>query len=1186
MDTSPSNHTLTSGQLWPCQNGWSVAPPQTGSPPKPACPPLPNLQYLTLGSTTAQGPGGNNLQRPILESQDQDCGGTFPLLSSQSQGSLSIHPPTDPHCKHRPSHTPSLQPHHNNILQSLPLEVPCSNLATHHPPPTTLALPNRGPPSSSGPKSLRGPPPLRVASSHGTTNARQSYQADGEDPSHPPDMGHSPTQGSWSTRPIQRCPPPPVWSQSPSSPVQPGWSPSSPVQPAWSPSSPVQPAWSPSSPVQPAWSPSCPVQPGWSPSSPVQPAWSPSSPVQPAWSPSSPVQPAWSPSCPVQPGWSPSSSVQPAWSPSCPVQPGWSPSSPVQQQPLLASPQQPYTGAGYTADTASHPCREQSLQEASTHLPCLSPGETGATSSPSSESRYGLQPQLLPSAVKVMEDDRAEWEGRVFVSELGSSLPPLATTECITEDRGNARPGYMRATSYCVPCEGPMALLSHLPLGALVTPLALPGPQERPLPVSSEGECVRGCGACGAYMCPAVTWQDCGQRFYCPFCGKLNEVSWQHYQPTRGTEGVRMDRETRPELSLGSYEVVRNQQEQPAVLLLAVDVSPPALRGGHLDLVCRELQALLSSLNKEEGAVQSGVRVGLMTYDSRIHLYDLSPALSRPHMLVVTETEDFQLPVREGLLVPLRDCVDSIDSVLQLIPQFSAECNDSSGAPMELPVKAGLAILQALGSVGKLLVFHSAPLMEGAHTQTSGFFSSNKSKSLFQPLDSDVSLAKKCVNQGCGLHLFAFCQQDVGGAWPGHVPYLTGGALRSYDNLLGELERERFGRDLRMSVETETGYRAQIKIFVSKDMRVSGCYGSFVPGPSPSNVTLASLDWRTTLAIELSHSRALEEKRGVVIQVVLSYTSERGERRTRVHTLTLRCSRHLLDTFRHCQAQTLLTFYCKKMYCSALERPLQDLREELQTEVTEALACYRKHCSSTSVSPGQLVLPQHLRVLPVYINSLRKSEVLLPAQRCSVHTRLALRSQLVAMDTASTARHFYPLLLPLTGCDDMAGDASGPSLGPALRCSGASLEPGGLYLASSPLSLLIWVGHTVPSHTLELLFNTRCLASLPSGETKLPVLDNPLSISVRSLLQTLGSQGPTALKVSSPEGESQAWEGPSGLSGNRTLLLSLLAVSIYVSLSLSLSVCLSHSRSVSLSFSLSLCLSISLCLYLVDMTAK
>lgn len=47
-------------------------------------------------------------------------------------------------------------------------------------------------------------------------------------------------------------------------------------------------------------------------------------------------------------------------------------------------------------------------------------------------------------------------------------------------------------------------------------------------------------------------------------------------------------------------------------------------------------------------------------------------------------------------------------------------------------------------------------------------------------------------------------------------------------------------------------------------------------------------------------------------QVVLSYSLQTGDRRTRVHTLTLRCSRQLQDTFRHYQAQTLLTFYCKK----------------------------------------------------------------------------------------------------------------------------------------------------------------------------------------------------------------------------------------------------------------------------------
>ncbi|XP_070821357.1 protein transport protein Sec24C [Chaetodon trifascialis] len=735
----------------------------------------------------------------------------------------------------------------------------------------------------------------------------------------------------------------------------------------------------------------------------------------------------------------------------------------------------------------------------------------GTLQSPNSESRYGLDPELLPSAVKVIAEDRAEWKGKVFVSEPFSHLPPLATTSCIIEDRGSASPSAIRSTSYCVPCEGQTALLSRLPLGALVTPLAKENAGEKPLPVCKEQECVTGCGWCGASMCPAMGWQDCGQRFYCPFCGKLSEVPWQHYQPTKGSEGVRMDNDKRPELSTGSYEILSSQKGEPAALLLAIDVSASALRGGHLEFATRQIHTLLTSLKREDGDGLSDIRVGLLTYDSRIHLYDLSPALSRPHMLVITETEELQLPVREGLLVSLKDCIDGIDSVLQLIPQFSAECDSSAGVPVELPVKAGLAVLQALSCPGKLLIFHTAPLIEMGHTNSSsGFFSSNKPKSIFQPSELAVSLAKECVSQGCGIHLFVLSQQDMGGAWPGHIPYLTGGALHTYSHLQGELDRERFSTDLKRIVETDTGYKAELRIFVSKDLRVSGCYGLFIPGPNPGQVTMATLDWLTTLAVELAHTRALDETRGVAIQAVLSYSTQTGDRRTRVHTLTLRCSRHLQDAFRQYQAQTLLTFYCKKFYCAALERPLQELREELQLELTEALASYRKHCCSASVSAGQLVLPQYLRALPVYINSLRKSEVLLPGLRSSVHQRLQQRCQVLSMDACSTSTHFYPLLLPLP----LPVDSSiSPNPEEALRCCAASLESSALYLVHAPLTLLLWVGAQVPACTLVELFNTSCFSSLPSGETKLPVLENSLSISVRSLINTLNSEAPCARKL-------------------------------------------------------------------------
>ncbi|XP_055017674.1 protein transport protein Sec24D isoform X2 [Boleophthalmus pectinirostris] len=703
--------------------------------------------------------------------------------------------------------------------------------------------------------------------------------------------------------------------------------------------------------------------------------------------------------------------------------------------------------------------------------------------SPSSESRYGLDPESLPSAVKVMAEDQAQWEGKVYVSEPPSRLPPLPTTSCTIEDKGSASPFAIRASTYCFPCDAQTTQLSHLPLGALISPLAGVNFGQNSLPDCTESECIAGCGSCGAFMCPAMGWQDCGQRYSCPFCGKLSEVPWQFYQPTKGVEGVRVDKKKRPELSMGSYEVIHSQKGESAVLLLAIDVSVQALRGGHLEFITHQIRTLLASLNGEDEDSLSDVRVGLMTYDSRVHLYDLSPALSRPHMLVITETDELQLPISSGLLVPLKDCVHSVNSVLQLIPQFSPEQTDSSGVPIELPVKAALAIFQALNCPGKLLVFHAAPLIEMGTTQTSsGFFGSSKPKSIFQPSEGAVSLVRDCVRQGCSVHLFHLSQELVGGAWPGHIPYLTGGALNTYNHLQGEMDKERFSADLKRTFAMmDTGFRAELKICVSKDMRVLGCYGLFLPGPNPSSVPMAAVDWRTTLALELEHIRNLDEKKGVVIQTGLSYSTSTGERRTRVHTVVLKCSRHLQDAFRHYQAQTLLTFYSKKMYCAVLERPLQELREELQTQITEALACYRKHCCSASVSAGQLVLPQYLRALPVYINSLRKSEVLLPGLRSSVPQRLQQRCQVLNMDPTSTAIHFYPQLLrlPLT-----VDSSDPPKLEEAIRCCSASLESEGLYLVNAPLTLLLWVGRQVPTGVLMELFNTSFFYSLPSGEVR------------------------------------------------------------------------------------------------------
>lgn len=59
-------------------------------------------------------------------------------------------------------------------------------------------------------------------------------------------------------------------------------------------------------------------------------------------------------------------------------------------------------------------------------------------------------------------------------------------------------------------------------------------------------------------------------------------VPWQHYQPTRGVEGVRVDKDLRPELSKGSYEILHSQKVSSHDLLLHAGPVGVCVCGGNV----------------------------------------------------------------------------------------------------------------------------------------------------------------------------------------------------------------------------------------------------------------------------------------------------------------------------------------------------------------------------------------------------------------------------------------------------------------------------------------------------------------------------------------------------------------------------------------------------------------------------
>lgn len=91
-------------------------------------------------------------------------------------------------------------------------------------------------------------------------------------------------------------------------------------------------------------------------------------------------------------------------------------------------------------------------------------------------------------------------------------LPPPATSRFVVKDEGNASPHYLRSTSYSVPHSVEMIKETDLPIGLVITPLAVGGPRDTPLSLGTSLEAgpVR-CSHCNGYVSPSAQFSSGGR---------------------------------------------------------------------------------------------------------------------------------------------------------------------------------------------------------------------------------------------------------------------------------------------------------------------------------------------------------------------------------------------------------------------------------------------------------------------------------------------------------------------------------------------------------------------------------------------------------------------------------------------------------------------------------------------------
>ncbi|XP_063817407.1 protein transport protein Sec24C isoform X2 [Pseudophryne corroboree] len=734
------------------------------------------------------------------------------------------------------------------------------------------------------------------------------------------------------------------------------------------------------------------------------------------------------------------------------------------------------------------------------------------------KSRHRIDPDAIPSPIQVIEDDRSNRSSEPFITGLRGQVPPLVTTNFLVKDQGNASPRYIRCTSYNFPATSDMAKQSQVPLAAVIKPLATLPSDEAPTCVVDHGETgpIR-CNRCKAYMCPYMQFIEGGRRFQCCFCSCVTEVPPHYFQHLDHT-GKRVDCYDRPELSMGSYEFTatvdyckNNKFPNPPAFIFMIDVSYNAVKSGLVALVCEELKQLIDYLPKEGNMDESVIRVGFVTYNKVLHFYNVKSSLAQPQMMVVSDVADMFVPLLDGFLVNVNESRTVITSLLDQIPELFADTRETEivFAPV---VQAGLEALKAADCAGKLFVFHTTlPIAEAPgklkNRDDKKLLGTDKEKTLFQPQTTFyTNLAKDCVAQGCSVDLFLFPNQYVDVATLGVVPFQTGGSVYKYTFFQVETDRERFLNDLRRDVQKEIGFDAVMRVRTSTGIRATDFVGAFYMS-NTTDIELAGLDCDKTVTVEFKHDDKLNEDIGAILQCAILYTSCGGQRRLRIHNMALNCCTQLPDLYRNCETDTLINYFAKFAFRGVLNNPTKTVRDSLINQCAQILACYRKNCASPS-SAGQLILPECMKLLPVYLNCILKSDVLQPGSDVTIDDRAYVRQFISSMDVADTNVFFYPRLLPFTKVDP-----SSDALPVAIRTSEERLSKGEVYLLENGLNLFIWVGANVQQALIQNLFGVSSFSQIDCSMCALPVLDNPVSKKMHAIITMFRAQRPRYMKL-------------------------------------------------------------------------
>ncbi|KAK4395543.1 protein transport protein Sec24-like [Sesamum angolense] len=692
--------------------------------------------------------------------------------------------------------------------------------------------------------------------------------------------------------------------------------------------------------------------------------------------------------------------------------------------------------------------------------------------------------------------------------------PPPATSEYIVKDTGNCSPRYIRCTINQIPCTVDLLSTSAMQLALLVQPLALPHPSEEPIQVVDFGESgpVR-CSRCKGYINPFMKFIDQGRRFICNFCGFTDETP-RDYHCNLGPDGRRRDADERPELCRGTVEFIASKEymvrePMPAVFFFLIDVSMNAIQTGATAAACSAISQVISDLPEGPRTM-----VGIATFDSTIHFYNLKRALQQPLMLIVPDVQDVYTPLESDVIVQLAECRQHLEILLESIPTMFQN-NRIADSAFGAAVKAAFLAMKNTG--GKLLVFQSvlpstgigslsAREADGRSNISAGEKEAHK---LLQPVDKTLkTMAIEFAEYQVCVDLFITTQTYVDIASLSVVPKTTGGQVYYYYPFSALSDAAKLYNDLRWNVMRPQGFEAVMRVRCSQGIQVQEYSGNFCKR-IPTDVDLPAIDCDKTIMVSLKHDDKLQEGSECAFQCALLYTTVYGQRRIRVSTLSLPCTNMLSNLFRSADLDTQFACILKQAANEIPSGPLAQVRDQATNACINILYSYRKFCATVS-SSGQLILPEALKLLPLYTLALLKSNGLRTDGR--IDDRSFWMNYVSPLPTPLVIPLVYPRMIAIHELDEKELELDDSIIPTSIPLSSEHISDDGIYLLENGQDCLIYVGASVQQNVLQQLFGISSVEEI-SNQFILEQYDNQLSKKLNAIVNEIRRQRCSYLRL-------------------------------------------------------------------------